>query len=232
MTPVGFLTHFIPWKLRRKLTFLVVFQLLLLCSCSSDEKPAVVARKRPCVLLIGIDGCRPDALKLAKAPHLRKLIAAGTVTWQAMAGGDERLAHQQQTVSGPGWSSILCGVWRNKHGVADNRFFAHRYARYPHFYKRIREVKPTTVLGSCSSWNGIQVILPSAGKLESRALARGARWRITTMTSPINAWNGSNPPNPIAFSLTTMGSMKPGMLRGFLQRIPNTWKPSKRWMLK
>ena len=108
------------------------------------------------VLLIGIDGCRSDALKKTvedgRAPHLAGLIAAGTVTWNAYAGGEPGAATQQQTFSGPGWTTILTGVWRDQHGVADNRFRFHRIAENPHIFRRIKDARPAAWLASFCDW--------------------------------------------------------------------------------
>jgi predicted AlkP superfamily pyrophosphatase or phosphodiesterase len=109
------------------------------------------AKKRK-VLLIGIDGCRSDALQQAEAPHLRALAAAGTVTWDAVAGGELNGPTQQPTVSGPGWSSVLCGVWMNRHRVYDNKFIGHNLAEYPHFFRRLKEARPELVCGQAVSW--------------------------------------------------------------------------------
>ena len=49
------------------------------------------------VLIIGIDGCRPDALEVANTPNLDMLIANGTFTYDAM--------NEDVTYSGPGWSA-------------------------------------------------------------------------------------------------------------------------------
>ena len=82
------------------------------------------------VLLIGIDGCRADALRAAmesgKAPALRKLASDGCADWSVFAGGDLGGATEQATSSGPGWSTIFTGVWLNKHGVRSNKFEQHR----------------------------------------------------------------------------------------------------------
>ncbi len=82
----------------------------------STGNPQQAKRKR--VLLVGIDGCRSDPLAAAEIPNLRTRMAGGTVTWDAVAGGIKDSSSQQQTVSGPGWASVLCGVWVDKHGVA------------------------------------------------------------------------------------------------------------------
>ena len=74
------------------------------------------------VLVIGIDGCRSDALQAANVPNLKTLIDRGTVCYQVISGGELGTKTQQPTSSGPGWSSILTGVWCDKHGVSDNKF--------------------------------------------------------------------------------------------------------------
>ncbi|MBK8659915.1 MAG: alkaline phosphatase family protein [Bacteroidetes bacterium] len=62
------------------------------------------------VLIIGIDGTRSDALQQANVPNLDALIANGLYTYDAW--------HCGITVSGPSWSTIMTGVWWNKHGGA------------------------------------------------------------------------------------------------------------------
>jgi len=67
------------------------------------------------VLILGVDGCRSDALQAADAPNLKALAASGTVTYTAYAGGVLGTPAQQPTVSAPGWASDLTGVWVDKH---------------------------------------------------------------------------------------------------------------------
>ncbi len=110
-------------------------------------------------LVIGLDGLRSDALKLAvesgRAPHIAGLIADGAVTWKAMSGGwtarnDDPT--KQTTVSGPGWASVLTGVWRDKHGVSGNDFRGKQFDRYPAVFQRLHEVEPRSVSASLVSW--------------------------------------------------------------------------------
>ncbi len=115
------------------------------------------------VLVIGIDGCRSDALQAAKAPNLKALAESGTVCWRGFAGGALGTKTQQVTISGPGWSSILTGVWANKHHVVDNKFTAPNLKKivdgkivgYPPFFTRIRERCPECYLASIVNWNPI-----------------------------------------------------------------------------
>lgn len=55
------------------------------------------------VLVIGIDGVRPDVLRDVPTPNLDALAQAGVLRDDAKTG--------LPTVSGPGWSSFLTGVW-------------------------------------------------------------------------------------------------------------------------
>jgi predicted AlkP superfamily pyrophosphatase or phosphodiesterase len=106
------------------------------------------------VLVLGIDGCRPDALVAAKTPNLDQLIERGTycVDTQILAPRET----PGDTVSGPGWSNILTGVWPDKHGVVDNSFKGMNYQEYPHFFTRIKRRWPDAVTGSFTTWTPIK----------------------------------------------------------------------------
>lgn len=112
---------------------------------------ARVSAQTPKVLIIGIDGLRPDALMAATAPNLKNLMANGCWTENASASA--------YTVSGPGWSDILCGVWPDKHNVVDNSFTNPRYTQYPHFFKRLKEARPAIRTAHYSSWQPIDATI-------------------------------------------------------------------------
>ena len=96
------------------------------------------------VLIIGIDGLRAEALSEARTPNLDRLIARGCYTDRARTG--------EITVSGPGWSSMLTGVWMDKHNVRDNAFEENQLHRYPHFFARLKAVRPDAVTVSIVDW--------------------------------------------------------------------------------
>ena len=85
------------------------------------------------MLIIGIDGCRPDALAAAETPHLDALIKNGTYFEGTDIVSPDR-KNPANTVSGPGWSNLLCGIWPDKHGVLDNKFTEPKYDQFPHFF--------------------------------------------------------------------------------------------------
>jgi predicted AlkP superfamily pyrophosphatase or phosphodiesterase len=112
------------------------------------------------VIFIGVDGCRWDAVEAAHTPHLDQLVANGF-----FAAGTDIIAPREtpgDTVSGPGWSNLLCGVWPDKHGVVDNSFKDSNYKRYPHFFARVKEVRPNAVTASFSNWGPIKEKILSA----------------------------------------------------------------------
>jgi len=86
------------------------------------------------VLFIGIDGCRPDALIQAETPIMDQLSNNGVFINDALCS-----TNGQPTVSGPGWSTMITGVWYDKHGVSDNSFNGANYDEYPPFNDLLEE---------------------------------------------------------------------------------------------
>lgn len=103
------------------------------------------------VLIIGIDGVRPDCLLKAKTPNLDKL-------WQ---NGAYSFSVKTDPISSSGicWTSMLTGVWHEKHNVLDNDYTNPNLAAYPHFYHRVKEQKPDLKLFSVVNWSPVHKIL-------------------------------------------------------------------------
>ena len=125
------------------LTRLAVFASLLLASCG-EAPSADSARGTPKVLLIGIDGVRPDVLAEVATPHIDALVLEGWYTAEART--------TTPSVSGPAWSSMLTGVWPDKHGVTNNNFTGRNYAQYPSFLARVEEVRPELATFAALDW--------------------------------------------------------------------------------
>ncbi len=96
------------------------------------------------VLVIGIDGVRPDVLAEVDTPNIDRLAAEGVLSNNARTGFP--------SVSGPGWSSFLIGVWPDKHGVTNNEFEGKRYDEYPDFLTRIEQVRPELGTFAVADW--------------------------------------------------------------------------------
>lgn len=67
------------------------------------------------VLLIGVDGLQYEKIKQQHTPNFDAFKMV-----KAYAGGIVGTPSQQTTGSGPGWMTILTGVWTDQHGVISN----------------------------------------------------------------------------------------------------------------
>lgn len=106
-----------------------------------------IAQQIKKVLIIGIDGCRPDALMAANTPNIDLLLNNAIYSLHAL--------NDDITISGPGWSAMLAGVWSNKHGITNNTFSGSNLAQYPHFFKRVETIFPSLNTVSISQWGPI-----------------------------------------------------------------------------
>lgn len=111
------------------------------CSPSPDT---ISGRGGAKVLLIGIDGVRPDVLAEVSTPVMDSLAAGGWYTAEART--------TTPSVSGPSWSSMLTGVWPAKHGVVDNGFEGRRYAEYPGFLTLVERERPGLATFAALDW--------------------------------------------------------------------------------
>ena len=64
------------------------------------------------VLVIGIDGMRPDALLYADTPSMDAVIQSGVFNFDTIV--------EEDTISGPSWASILTGSPQSETGVYCN----------------------------------------------------------------------------------------------------------------
>ena len=115
---------------------------ILLCFLSGGEKK---------VLLIGIDGCRSDALTLANTPHIDQLVDNGIFIPNASCS-----INNQRTRSGPGWSTMLTGVWYDKHGVTSNSFKGSNIEKYPPFNVLMNRKNKDFKIASFIMWKPIE----------------------------------------------------------------------------
>ncbi|MDG2153318.1 MAG: alkaline phosphatase family protein [Crocinitomicaceae bacterium] len=99
------------------------------------------------VLIIGIDGVRSDAFIQAQTPTIDALIENGIYSPNAL--------NDDITISGPGWSAILCGVWSTKHLVTDNDFTINDYESFPSLFRHAEEYDPSISTLSICHWDPI-----------------------------------------------------------------------------
>ncbi|MCH2022985.1 MAG: alkaline phosphatase family protein [Saprospiraceae bacterium] len=96
------------------------------------------------ILLIGMDGCRADALKIGSTPNLDKIIAKSYSCFNART--------IVPTMSGPGWSSMLTGVWYTKHRVNGNLFIGNKLDKHLDLFNYIEDKNPELYTASISHW--------------------------------------------------------------------------------
>ncbi|MEX2670747.1 MAG: alkaline phosphatase family protein [Phycisphaeraceae bacterium] len=131
--------------------------MLAACFASNTHAEGRVAK----AIVIGADGVRPDALIVAETPNINRLISNGTFDPRCLILGERY--RENDTISGPGWSSIQTGVWADKHGVHDNSFAGRNYEQYPHFFERIKAADPDAkTISIVATWNPIDRYIVSA----------------------------------------------------------------------
>jgi hypothetical protein len=130
-----------------------IYTLALIFFCVSLSSAQPVKK----LLFLGIDGCRPDGIVAANTPALDTLMAHGTYCLEAQ--------HIAPTISGPGWSSMLTGVWYTKHGVIDNTFTGSNYAQYPHFFVHLKQFDPTLFTASICQWAPVNTMIADSADL-------------------------------------------------------------------
>jgi arylsulfatase A-like enzyme len=86
---------------------------------------------------------------MAAGAHGTSLLPYGEADGQAEDGPSTSMAY---TDSGPGWSSVLTGVWPDRHGVTGNDFAGADYHCYPDFLSRAVTVRPGLRTAAVVSW--------------------------------------------------------------------------------
>lgn len=114
--------------------------------------PYIIFCQNKKVLFIGIDGCRSDALEIANTPNIDQLIENGLYINDALCS-----INGQSTYSGPGWSSMITGVWNDKHGVTDNSFYGSNFEEFPPFNVLLEESGQDYVSSSFIMWSPIHL---------------------------------------------------------------------------
>ena len=97
------------------------------------------------ILFIGWDGVRSDALQQANTPNLDSLLQNSLVSYNCDRG--------EHTVSVPGWSTVLHGVWPAKHNLKENSFRNNRYDDYPDIITIAKQFKPNLSATVLTNWD-------------------------------------------------------------------------------
>lgn len=122
----------------------------LVVSVALGASGAMAERK---VLILSVDGCRPDALHVADTPRIDALAAAGSASYTAR----NTMTHGG---SGPNYSSMFTGVDVPKHGVTSNSmgsdgFAGNHFDQWPHFFSRLEAMDPSLYTAQIVGWGSI-----------------------------------------------------------------------------
>lgn len=133
------------------------------------------------VLLVGVDGIRSDVLNYCKTPNIDFISKNGFGSFQSM--------HQDITMSGPSWSSILCGVYHQKHGVEDNTFKNSRYEQFPMLCSPAKNINPQLKFGAYIEWSSLyNVCVP----MKWDTLIKGNMGHTRETKTKASSWIGNS----------------------------------------
>ncbi|MGN9821387.1 alkaline phosphatase family protein [Streptomyces sp. SD11] len=167
-------------------SFLIATAVLAAASGPLAEGTARAAARTPKVLVIGLDGALLGRIRDADAPNLDSLMASGLTSASSLYSNP--LA---PTLSGPGWSTIITGVWPDKHLVKDNAFTGNAFARYPDFLTRIETAKPTLSTYAVASWAPVTTTVFSS-KVDTRVSTPSAEYDTGTTSRAVAELRSGN----------------------------------------
>jgi predicted AlkP superfamily pyrophosphatase or phosphodiesterase len=142
------------------------------------------------VLIIGLDGARGELITPEVMPNLHTLAQQGKVDLDAITG--------DVSLSGPGWASMLTGVWCNKHGVLDNdvTWAQSRFDAFPHLIQRINKARPDLITASVTHWAPIHDEIlcgdQAAGRCSGATIVRTHSTDLEVTQSAIELLSGKD----------------------------------------
>lgn len=120
-----------------------IILIILIYSCNTEQENKV--------LIIGIDGSRPDAILAANTPILDSLWKNGAYSFKTKT--------DEISLSGVCWTGMLTGVWHNKHNVISNRYDNPNIVEFPHFFNRVKQNNSELQTYSITHWDPLHKIL-------------------------------------------------------------------------
>lgn len=135
----GYSIHYVKEKYHVRL---VIAALVVASQASGGQG---IASRRPVdairrVVVVSIDGLRPDLLQMGRNPNMRALIERGSFTFRA------RTVTEGYTV--PSHVSMLTGVVPSRHGVTWDRHIEDSYPHVPTLFELAKKAGYTTALAA------------------------------------------------------------------------------------
>ena len=119
----------------------------------------------PRVMVIGIDGVRSDVAQISASRDesgLARMASEGVWTYDSNVG--------PISISGPSWSSMLTGVWCDRHGVMGNGFDNHKLDQHLDLIDRVERYDSSLKTASLVYWEPISnlIIGPGIADIQER----------------------------------------------------------------
>jgi len=99
---------------------------------------------QPHVLMVLLDGWRPDVIAAAHTPTIDMMMQDSAYSMEARV--------EDTTISGSGHSSFLTGVHRDKHNVHGNSFGDAKYQEYPYWFNLLKYERPEMHTAAYHNW--------------------------------------------------------------------------------
>lgn len=113
------------------------------------------------VLIIGIDGVRGDVAEIVAQ---RNDSAFGRIKEEGAWSFNTSIG--PYAISGPGWSSMLTGVWCDRHGVVDNSFYGSKLSSVPDLFEHLESNDPNLRTAAVYWWEPIGEDILSADSID------------------------------------------------------------------
>jgi hypothetical protein len=162
----------------------------LLACCVLIAALVSAAHAQTYSLVIGIDGMGAYGFEAANTPNMHSIKDGtwasgyrGASSLFTFAGGTVGTPTEQPTVSGPGWSSVQTGVWKNDHGVTENdvTFTNGNFLAFPSYLKLVESQFTSNVQTSgIVSWNAINTNIFATSGIDSRTPTSGNDAAVAT----------------------------------------------------
>ena len=112
----------------------------------------------PRVMVIGIDGVRSDVAQISASRDdsgFARMVSEGAWTYDSKVG--------PISISGPSWSSMLTGVWCDRHGVRGNSFENHKLDQHLDLIDRVERHNSSLKTASLVYWAPISELIIGPG---------------------------------------------------------------------
>lgn len=146
------------------LGLLCIFGMSLFSFSTLSAESGGISKKK--VIIIGIDGCRFDGIEAAHTPNFDLILSKSLWSKNTKIFPDYYPSQGESIMSshGPGWATVLSGVWHDKHGVTTDDFeeispenhFDFSYEdpeKQPYYiFDRLQKLDPDYYTASLTTW--------------------------------------------------------------------------------